>query len=209
MWRRVSKHAAAEVAKEVAKYIALWAIPPGVGVMGWLEGLPWFYVTVGVILSGAGIMTWLVQLDEWRNRKRVENKLIFRSMRIHLTQHADKVIAVRFGFDLLNTATFPIKFKMDDLKTNLKIQEVGEPLYPPKREYQTNVIETAPGALGWFYDHDIVLPKGFQGAAIAELHGKLSYGKAERFDYHLVLKKSTVVIFDGSSISGGQNWNDQ
>ena len=60
MWKRISKEAAAELAKEVAKYIVLWAIPPGIGLMGWLQNVPWFYVAVGVILSGAGIMNWLV-----------------------------------------------------------------------------------------------------------------------------------------------------
>ena len=68
--------------------------------MGWLGEVPWFHVTVGVILSGAGITTWLVQLDEWRARNRIEHKLLLTGMNIRLTQRDNQVVAIRFGFNL-------------------------------------------------------------------------------------------------------------
>ena len=209
MWRRVSRETSAEVAKEVVKYIALWAIPPGVAVMGWLQDVPWFYVSVGVILSGAGIMTWLVQLDEWRSRNRVEHKLRFINMRMHLTHANNRVAAVRFGFHLQNTATFPIKFKIEKLKSKLTSQENNGQIYPPNKEYINNIISISPGAIGFFDDHGIVLPKDFKGSSSAELQCKVLYGKADRFDHELELKKQTFISFVGPGISGGQHWYDQ
>ena len=209
MWRRVSKEAAAEITKEVVKYIALWAIPPGIGVMGWLQGVPWFYVSVGVILSGAGIMTWFVQLDEWRIRNRVEHKLSYINMRIHLTQADGRVAAVKFGFHLKNTATFPIKFKIENLKSKLTVQENNRSIYPPNKEYLNNIISISPGGIGFFDDHDIVLPQDLNGNTSAELQCKVLYGKADRFDHELELKKKTFINFVGSAISGGQHWYDQ
>ena len=209
MWRRVSKEAAIEIAKEIIRAIALWAIPPAVALMGWLQNVPWFYVVVGVILSGAGIMTWLVQLDEWRSRKRVEHKLVIGNMRIHLTQANNIVAAIRFGFSLHNTAIFPIKFRIDEMQTKLTDQANSQSIYPQKIPYLNNVITIAPGGIGWFDDHNIGLPQDFKGNAIAELQCKLSYGKADRFDHEIDMSKRTFINFVGAEISGGQHWYDQ
>ena len=211
MFGRFTKRAAEWTVGEVLRTLVLpWLVPIGVGVMGWLEGESLFYLSVGVLLAGAAVTTWLVRVQEWSALNRVEHKLLFRSAKIHLTQYEDTVVAVRFGFDLLNNAAFPIKFRVDDLKTSLKIAGSDRPpLYPPKRDYATNVVATAPGAIGWFFDHHIALPKGFKGDVIAELHCDISYGKADRFDHKLDLRKNTHIAFDGSTvISGGQHWND-
>ena len=207
LWTRVSKGTAAEIAKDIIKYIVLWAIPPGVGVMGWLQDLPWFYVSVGVIVSGAGLMTWLVQLDEWRSRNRVDHKLSIAGMRIHLTQATDRMAAIRFGFNLRNTSTFPITFKIDNLKS--KLTQGNNTLYPPNREYINNVISIPPGGIGFFDDHAMVLPDDFNGDTSAELQCKVFYGKADRFDHELELNKVTFINFTGSVASGGQHWYDQ
>ena len=177
--------------------------------MGWLQDVPWFYVAVGVILSGAGIMTWIVQFDEWRSRNRVEHKLRYINMRIHLTQTNDRVAAVRFGFQLQNSATFPIKFKIENLKTKLTSQKNNKSIYPPNKEYENNIISIPPGNIGFFDDHDIILPQEIIGNTTVELQCKILYGKADRFDYELELKKKTFINFLGSGVSGGQHWYDQ
>ena len=74
MWRKLSKEEVTEIAKEVIRNFILWAVPPGIGLLGWIQNVPWFYVTVGVILSGAGVITWIVQLDEWKSRNSIEHK---------------------------------------------------------------------------------------------------------------------------------------
>ena len=175
--------------------------------MGWLQDLPWFHVAVGVILSGAGMMTWLVQFDEWRSRNRVEHKLSQAGIKIHLTQVDNKVVAIRFGFNLRNTAAFPISFRIEDLKTHLTIGN-NLSVFPPSKEYQNKVISVPPQSIGWFFDHNITLPNGFNGQATAYLKCKLSYGKAERFDHELAINKNTAIFFLGPSISGGEHWYD-
>ena len=209
MWRRISKEAATEIAKEVAKTIALWAIPPGIGLIGWLQDVPWFYLTVGVILSGAGIMTWLVQLDEWRSRNRVEHKLGFVNMRTHLTQNNNTIVAIKFGFHMQNRAAFPINFRIENMQTNLNLLNSNQKAYPPSKPYPKTVFTISPGGIGWFDDHDIILPKNFIGDTTAELKCEVDYGKAGRFDHKLEINKYTQIHFNGPGISGGQHWYDQ
>ena len=209
MWKRVSKEAAAEIVKEVAKHVVQWAIPPAIGVMGWLQNVPWFYVTVGVILSGAGIMTWFVQLDEWRSRNRVEHKLVFGNMRIHLTKAQNRVAAVRFGFVVVNRASFPIKFRIDSINTSVKFKNIDELEYPPNKPYQKDVFTVSPGGIGYFDDYDIIVPDNSDGGSIAEFHCEVSYGKSGRFDYKLEINKNTFIEFNGPKISGGEHWYDQ
>ena len=78
-----------------------------------------------------------------------------------------------------------------------------------KKEYENNIISVPPGATGFFDDHIMALPKGFQGDAEVELQCKILYGKADRFDHELELKKKTSINFNGPAISGGQHWYDQ
>ena len=134
--------------------------------MGWLQDVPWFYVAVGVILSGAGIMTWLVQLDEWRSRNRVEHKLRFLNMRINLAQVDNHVAAIGFGFHLPNNAAFPIKFKVESLKTKVALQQNNKDFYPPSKDYVSDTISTPPSAISYFDDHNIGLPQGLQEALL-------------------------------------------
>ena len=119
----------------------------------------------------------------------------------------DRMAAIRFGFNLRNTATFPITFKIDNLKS--KLTQGNNTLYPPNKEYVNNGISIPPGGTGFFDDYNIVLPNDFNGNTSAELQCKVFYGKADRFDHEFELNKVTSINFTGSVISGGQHWYDQ
>ena len=212
MLRKLSKEAVVEITREIVRSIAMWAIPPAICLIGFLQNVPWFYVAVGVILSGAGVMTWLVQFDEWKSRNRVEHKLLLKGMKIHLSQANNLVVAVRFGFDLQNSAAFPIRFRVENLKTHLVLLGVDQSVFPPNKEYTNNDITISPGGIGFFFDHDIVAPqgyKGLEGLAAVHLKCKISYGKADRFDHVLEIDKNTVITFLGPTVDGGQHWYDQ
>ena len=206
-WPRVSREVAVAIVKELVRKTLLWVLPPGVGVIGWLQEVPWFYVIVGVIISGAGMMTWLVQFDEWRARNRVEHKLIFQRGKIHLTQVDNRLAAIRFGFDVANTAVFPIRFRVEDLKTRL-VTGNNNQLFPPSREYSNRFVTIPPTSTGFFFDHDIGLPPGSNGPATAYLKCKLSYGRVGRLDHALDMNKNTAINVVGPTISGGQHWYD-
>ena len=198
---------AVAIAKGLVRKTFPWVLPPGVGVIGWLQEVPWFYVTVGVIISGAGMMTWVVQLDEWRARNRVEHKLVPRGMKIHLTQDNNQLVAIRFGLNLANTAAFPVRFFIEDLKTRLVTGNNNE-IFPPNREYQNRSITVPPGSIGFFFDYDIVLPPRFAGPATVYLKCKLSYGRVGKLDYTLEMNKNTAINVAGPSITGGEHWYD-
>ncbi len=212
MWRWASRETATEIAKEGIKYILPLAIPSGVGLMGWLQDVPWFYVSVGVILSGAGIMTWLVQFDEWKSRNRVEHKLVFGNMRMSAKRtegEKARITSIQFGFLLRNRASFPVTFQVENIQTKLNLQGIGEPIYPPNKPYQKKTVAIAPDGVGWFDDHDIILPNGFQGNAKAEIQCSLSYGRAGRLDYGIKLDKNTGLNFHGTEVKGGETWYEQ
>ena len=207
MLRAVSRETAKEIAIELAKQALQWALPVAVGVIGFIEDFPWFYVAVGVIVSGAGIMTWLVRFDEWRVRNRVEHKLSLAGMKIHLTEQNNQVAAVQFGLGLKNMAAFPIAWKVNDIKTCVSLLN-KEPLYPPSKEYTNKSFVVSPGGTGFFFDHTIGLPQGVSGPASVYVKCKLSYGKTNKYSHSLELHKNTMINFSGPSISGGEHWYD-
>ena len=207
MWRAISKETAKEIAVEVAKQALQWALPLVVAVIGLVEEFPWFYVIVGVIVSGAGVMTWLVRFDEWRARNRVEHKLLPGSGKIHLTQNNDQVAAIQFGLDLKNTAAFPINWRVDDIKTHITMPN-GRSFYPPSKETENTVFVVSIGGRGFFFDHNILLPENIAGPAWAYVKYKLSYGKSNKYGHSLEIHRKTQINFSGPSISGAQHWFD-
>ena len=209
MWRWASRETATEVAKEGIKYIIPLAIPSGVGLMGWLQDIPWFYVSVGVVLSGAGIMTWLVQFDEWKSRKRVEHKLMLSGFRAHSTTGgAGHLVAVRFGINLRNGSSFPIEFNRENMRTRLTLLSNGQTFSPSKDKYERNDFVVMPDATGWLEDHNIMLPDKVSGPAMVYLECLVSYGKKGRPDYKLQLKKKSLFVLSETGVVGGTDWQD-
>ena len=207
MLRAISRETAREIAVAVAKQALQWALPLVVAVIGLVEEFPWFYVIVGVIVSGAGVMTWLVRFDEWRARNRVEHKLSIGNIKIHLTQQNNQVAAIQFGLDLKNTAVFPITWRLDDIKTYITMPN-GQSLYPPNREHENTAFTISLGGIGFFFDHSIVLPQGIGGPASVYVKCKLSYGKTNKYGHSLEIHRKTIISFSGPNISGGQHWFD-
>ena len=82
-------------------------------------------------------------------------------------------------------------------------------MYPPKKEYEKLSIVADPNNLGWFYDHNIVLPKDLQGTAIGQMQCRLSYGRRGRLHKTLHMNKKTFFVFGEKGFSGGAEWYDQ
>ena len=117
MWKKILRSAVFSAAEEVIRtYVLPLLAPFGVGILGWLQDIPSFYLAVGIILAFAAGITWFVRLDEWRKANNPEHKLTFRNMKLHFTQNDGRLAAVRFGFDLRNAAAFPVEFRVDELK---------------------------------------------------------------------------------------------
>ena len=196
------------------EFISTWVWVPaitGVGVVvGWAQAIPWFYLYVGGAVLFAAVSTGMLRFGEWRQRNRVEHKIRHMGMRINAKQKDDRIASVQFGLNLHNTAAFPLNYRVRDLTTKITLQNGNRIVYPPKQEYLNDAITLAPGAIGFFDDHEIPLPPDYHGDNnVAELSCRVLYGRSDRFDHELELKKKTFLHFVGAGISGGQHWYDQ
>ena len=69
--------------------------------IGWLQGFQWFYIYLGAVVSFAAISTGMLQFSKWRYRNRVEDKLVFSTMRVsHKVLEGGNIVSLRFGVAL-------------------------------------------------------------------------------------------------------------
>lgn len=212
MVRKIARRAAEWTAGELLRNVVLpWLVPIGVGVMGWLEEVSFFYLSVGVLLAGAAVTTWLVRIQEWTALNKVEHKLIFASMRIGavVDSNAERLAAIRFGFNLHNQATFPIRFKVEEMQTSMTDQNGARSFHPTKKGYEKDEFSVSPSAVGWFEDHNIPVPEQMRGSVVALMDCKVAYGKGERLDHTLRIRKKAFLHFSESGMTGGEQWYDQ
>ena len=129
MWAEFTKFAARFLTEEAARvYILPVAVTIGVGVMGWLQDIPRFYLCVGVGLLFAAVSAGLLCFDELMYRKRVADKLAFHSVRVGKSlDDTGGVKSIGLGFTVHNIARFPIQFRV--AKLNTRVMES----YPPKK----------------------------------------------------------------------------
>ena len=209
MWKKIKNLSFIIVAEELLRaWVVQIAVPAGIGIMGWAQQVPWFYLSIGVVLAFACVSTWAVRMEEWRNINRVEHKLTVFGMRIHLSTDDARVAAIRFGFNLINRASFPVQYKIEQMDTSLIELKNNTELFPPKQKYTKTEFTVTPNSAGFFFDHDIAVPNNFEGTAIGRIEGRILYGKRGRIDNVLEIKKKTYFQFVNNTISGGQDWYD-
>ena len=180
------------------EFVLTWVIPStftvGVGLVGWVYGIPPFYLAIGVIFSFAAIPTGLLRFSEWKYRVTVKDKLIFANIRVRkiLPENESSVIGVSLGFQLRNIATFPIEFSVPDIKTEL-LEE-----YSPNKPFLVETVTVPPGNNGWFDDHKIEL-KGNQwnGKTLeGSIRARIKYGRPGNLKQEIALNKKVYVKFD-------------
>ena len=192
MWRKIGRWAASALVGQAAQIFVWPLLPPvGVGVMGWLQGIPWFYLAVGIMLAFAAGITWLVQFDQWRYRNTAANKLLFHSARINRTQdELGRATAVSIGVNLQSTALFPIRIRIAEMNTQYRDH------YPPRREYENREMTIQPYGYGWFDDFYIDIPIQEEGAHVAYLQCQIEYGKPGRLSHSLVIRQKLFVTIN-------------
>ena len=210
--RKVPQSLALFLAKEFLQtWVWPFAITAGGVVIGWLEQASFFLLYVGAVVLFASSAAGMLRFSEWRFRNRVADKLVFANMRIggHVDSNEGRLVALRFGFNLSNRATFPIRFRIEEMQTSMTDQNGARSFYPPRREYAKNEISVSPNVMGWFEDHNILIPSDLRGSVVALIVCKVVYGKGERLDHILQIKKKAVLQFNEKGMSGGENWYDQ
>ena len=109
MWKLLTKEAFLQVAR-----IWIWPLLPSMGgvMIGWVQGFPWFYLYVSAVVIFAFAATGLLRFSEWKDRNTPEHKLQFGSVRVSArkSEVGQNIEAIGIGFQLHNTATFPITF---------------------------------------------------------------------------------------------------
>lgn len=187
-----------------------WLLPfllsVGAGIMGYVQGLNWFYIYLGTGFMFAVVTTGLLRFSEWRFRVTTKDKLSFHSLRVAKMLSDDgSVSAIKLGFTLQNTATFPIQFEIQDLDT-----ELMSSLYPPKKAYEKKKILIPPNESGWFNDHVIELQNIEKKNKVIEgsIYTRLTYGRPENLNRELEFKKKVFIKFDDRGDVQVVEWYD-
>ena len=193
MWRRVLKRVASTFVGEVAQIFVWPIVPPiGVGVMGWLQGVPWFYLAVGIMLAFAAGITWLVQFDQWRHRNRIADKLVLQRATTNRRrdQHG-RATEISIGVHLQNNAMFPIRCRMAELNTHFQDH------YPPRREFETRDFTIPANGNKGFTDFYIAVPPQPEGMHVGYVQCQIMYGKkAGRLSAELTVRQKVYLTFN-------------
>ena len=193
MWSRVAKWGINFLAGEVAR-IWVWPILPpiGIGLIGWIQGVPWFYLFVGSGVLFAAISTGLLRFSEWKYRTIVQDKLVFNRVRVAKELADDgSVKSLRLGFQLNSSAMFPVQCRVSELATQFMS------LFPPKKRYEEDSFIVPPQGFGWFDDHTIQVPNPpIDQSVEGQIEFRLDYGKIGHLHQSLHMRKKVFLRFD-------------
>lgn len=187
----VIRHIGREALVETVKALLWPSVSAGaLAVIGFIQGVPLFYLFVGVALVFAAVATGIVRVDEWRTRTRVDDKLAFSTLRVG--RMADGSPEMTLGFELRSIAAFPIQFRVEDFRAELQ----GN--YPPHKKFKVDTFVIPPFGHGWFDGHQISLgeevPK--KKSVRGELEFRLAFGRPGRLDSKLYQKSGVAIHFD-------------
>jgi hypothetical protein len=168
-------------------YILPIGLPLMTALIGYVQGVSWMWVLVGGGLMFGGVTTGLVRFDDWRERRRVRDKLTFQRV---LVGRGVRYGGVTLGMELASAASVPIEVQVREVRTRLKN-------VVPADSFPTRSTIVSPRGLVGFNDHAIDIgepPKG--GTLDGSIEVKLVYGpKGERLKHSLHIKKGVVVAF--------------
>ena len=169
LWRAIASGSVRAVAYHItltyliplgAPLITLW--------LGYLQGYPWMYIWVAMLIAFAAVCTGLLRFDEWYSRRKVESKLNITAPRV-----ARNVIGDGFslGLQLHNSAHFPIDFEVDTMRTRIGDRVTQTP--PVVRSITIPAL-----GFGWWDDGIINVNPTENGALEGYIEFEISYGRA-------------------------------
>jgi hypothetical protein len=110
------------------EFFRTWILPvlltAGALVVGLFDniyhGVPWIVIYSAAVFVLAMSAIAVLRLDEFRVRRKVEGKFFFRSPHVgfNKTEDGRKIKTVQIGFQLENSATFPLSYKVTNIRTN-------------------------------------------------------------------------------------------
>ena len=188
--------------------LRIWPVPVfGTGaavVIGWLQDFQWFYIYLGAVVSFAAISTGLLQFSKWRYRNRVEDKLVFSTVRVsHTILEGGKIGSLRFGVVLSNKALFPIQFEVTKMLTS-----IGSDC-PPKKEYKKNIYTISIDGTGHFDDFNIPVNRTLDGSEEGLIEYEIAYGRPGSLKYTIKQKKRIYFVVSDQGKIAAYNWVDE
>jgi hypothetical protein len=201
----IGRALAAGSIQAVAGHItATYFIPIGAALMtgyaGYIQGLPWMYIMIGAGLMFAAITTGLVKFDEWRDRRRVEGKLAFVSVRAGRNIRGPGVF---LGILLTNNAKMAISLKIHDVRTRIGDQ------VPAASGFTKTEFVMQPGNSLFFDDHIINItapPRSSTLEGFAEFN--IEYGRLGMMTHDLCIKKQVILAFNSEGLLEHASWGD-
>jgi hypothetical protein len=128
-FKSIAKEGFSTLVIEVVKWAFTWLSAPGAAFMtllaGYLQSVPWVATIPFSALSFAALATGMLRYDEWRQRNNAEYKIHFHSAAaIFEYSRSDKgeIIAISKAqvlINFINTASFPIYYKVDEIATSV------------------------------------------------------------------------------------------
>jgi len=176
-------------------YIIPAGVPIVTGVVGWIQGVPWFYLIVGVSFVTAMVFHALVKWDEWKIRTRIENKIAFKTVQFGNDVHGQ---GITVGFAIDNLANFPIDFEVFEVMVKL-----GDKV--PQKEHKAGQVITMPSkGVGWYYSHAIKIENPpINGTLDGFLSYKIRYGRLKDLRHTFSQKKKITITFNEKGLLAG------
>jgi hypothetical protein len=152
--------------------------------LGYLEQIQVFWIMVGLPLSAAAIITFIIRTSEWRQRISAAGKLVFDGplLRADYTKDTNGNVtaldAAQIAMLLRNTSQFPISFIIEELHTSFE----GE--FPPSKPRATDRGIAPPNQTKTYTDNVIDMKHTpIKYKVSGTLKTKIRYGHPKREKY--------------------------
>jgi hypothetical protein len=164
------------------------------------EGLSLTTAIVACSLTFGGVTTGLVRFDEWRDRRRVSDKLNLTNAYVGKEMRGPELFV---GVAFANTASVPVDFEVSQIRSRIG---TTVPVNPNDGAYGTIPAH----GNGWVHDGGIQIaapPK--PGTLEGFVEARIMYGRAGgKRKHELLVKKHLIVAFDGNGLYQGSTWHD-
>ncbi len=190
--------------KAVAFYLVKnFILPPVMPLMtigiGIATGIPLFYIWIGFLASLALVFHWLLRMDEWLYKRRVENKISVSNI-VGGIDVKDGGICIQL--QLTSLADYPIDFSVS--KFSVKLSDK----VPLKEEKEVGST-IPPYGVGWKNSNPIKIEKPpSPGTLEGLLEYTISYGRFKNFKHSLNGKKAILAHFNDNGEFINVSWND-
>jgi hypothetical protein len=168
-------------------------------VVGYLQGIPIFWIMMGLPVAGAAIFTWILRFSEWRERNTAAGKLSFQGILLGQDFTRDPngtpidMLNAQIRLTLISSASFPVSFIVEELQTSL------EGKFPPHKPREDKGGMVLRGDLKTYGDNPIEMKNApLVPKVIGTAQFKIKYGHPGREKYPIERKMQFEAVYEPS-----------